>query len=794
MPPSSPSTLPSPRSARWTAFAPAAVALLFAGWCGTFYFGASAFGAIAAHLVLVGLGAAGVAVCAGAGADAGSDAGKGVASEARFDPLALGPAGRLLPAALLATVALAWWTSPVPRAGRVGLVLLPALLVLPPLFAICWSGGRRGLASRALAVAVAGVSLWGLVSWLVGPEPLPAEPLGHHLFFAAWIVTLLPLAALPLRETGPRRDLARGLGAAALLAGVAAVLATRSLAGGLALAVEGGLLLGTAGRRHALAGGLDRVSRSLRRWPFVWALAAVAVVLAIAALQSSADPSLRARLVYWRAGWAGVLERPWTGFGPGSTAWTLAAFLRPVPGVNPPGEVVGELHLLPLAVAYEIGVVGLALTLAIGWVFARRRFAALAPPDRRDGEERDGEGAGTRSPVADPELTLAAMTGLAGALVMGLATADWRIGALPVAVAIAAGAALAGSRRLEEVSLGGDVDGGTPGSAGPAGGSGPAKASSRSGGAGRWPALALALAFVCAAGIVLVPLDRAELAYERFVQSPDGVGSGATGPGGARQDRSAAALNDALRLDPTFPLYRFQAARWAWLSATAGPSTSRRQAAWQLAREALGAAGDARGVAALWLRGGAAAAAAGRRGIAATALETACGLDPLGALAPFSLMTVDSPLYRRDALGARALAAEPRLAAALFWRDRPQLLERALEALSAAEGIDAGWREQVVSQVRALSRQPMGPGSPPVASVALVVDGRAASSLSLHAFRRLPRRVALVPVPVIQPMAQALSSLPPATALPGTDPRLFPPTCTGPFSPQTLRKTLWKTW
>jgi hypothetical protein len=200
-------------------------------------------------------------------------------------------------------------------------------------------------------------------------------------------------------------------------------------------------------------------------------------------------------------------------------------------------------------------------------------------------------------------------------------------------------------------------------------------------------------------------------------------------------------------------------------------------------------------VAALWLRAGAAASAAGSPAIAAPAFELACSLDPLGAVAPFALLAVRSPLHRPEALGARALAAEPRLAAALYWEERPDLLEEVLATLEAAEGIEAGWREEVLRRAR---RLPRGPAAGPVAHVALVVDANPSGdlswgSLSLHTFRRLPRRVELVPIPVRRLGAEAMVGVPPATVLRSTDARLFPATCTGPFAPQILRKTLWKT-
>ncbi|MGD2114917.1 MAG: O-antigen ligase family protein [Acidobacteriota bacterium] len=736
--PSAPARAPALLSAL-----PAVFALLFAAWCGTFYLGASAAGAAVAHgLVLAG----GIAGCIVSGRRAG------IAGLA--DPLELGRAGRFLLWAALAAVVLSWWASPVPRAGWVGVTLLPAFLYLPAAVAAGFGqrGPGRGAAvgtvagPRALTVVVGGVSAWSLGRWLAGGSALPAEPLGQHLLLAAWVVTLLPLAALPVRErwvpSGPRSGVWSASGLVATALGVGAVLATRSVAGGLALVVEAavGLALVSRGGRGA--------RRGRARW-----LAGVLCGLALAAVVGGAvigarrgDPSFQARWVYWSAGWAGLRASPWTGYGPGSTAWTLAGSLRPVPGVNPPGEVVGELHLLPLAVAYELGWPGLALALAAAGVFAVRR-----------GRRITSGPSGADEPAA--ALAAAGLVGLAGAGVMGLATADWRVTALPVAAAVAAGAALAPRER--------------PARDGP-------RRLSRAG-------LALATLYALAACASLVPVDRAHWISERALADLDGRRP----PGAAGEPLHA--LDRALRLDPQMPLYRFHAARLRWLEGVRpdGPGPDGQgEDPGEAAREALQAAAKARGVAALWLRAGAAASAAGSPAVAAPAFELACSLDPLGAMAPFSLLAVGSPLHRSGSLGARALAAEPRLAAALFWEERPELLDAALDDLEAARGIDAGWREEMLRRVR---RLPRGPAAGPVARVALVVDGRASDSLSLHAFRRLPHRVELVPVPVRRRGAEALAGMPPATVMRGTEADLFPATCTGPFAPQMLRKTLWKT-
>src|SRR6185295_6970404 len=43
------------------------------------------------------------------------------------------------------------------------------------------------------------------------------------------------------------------------------------------------------------------------------------------------DPSAAARLVYLEAGMRGIAERPWLGWGPGATPWTLGPHLQPIP-------------------------------------------------------------------------------------------------------------------------------------------------------------------------------------------------------------------------------------------------------------------------------------------------------------------------------------------------------------------------------------------------------------------------------------------------------------------------------
>jgi O-antigen ligase len=439
-------------------FLPALLLALFGLWCGTFAWGATFPGWTAACVALLGS-------LLWAGAD-------------WKDPLRLGAAGRFLPLALWVAVAASGWASPVSRAGKVGVLLLPAFLLLPGVVARCWgreADRRQGL--RAIAAVVAAVSLWALIdAWVRGPRA--AMPLGHHNLLAAWLVILLPLAVAPVRERGAWRVL--GWTAGAL--GAAAILASRSLLGTAALVVEAGFALaalGPARRRRWMAAFLGLV-----------ALAGIAFqVPRLSRIATGEDLSARARAVYYEAAWEGLRERPILGWGPGSTAWTAAAFLDPVPGVRPAREVVGELHSLPLHLGYETGVTGLLLALATVVLFFWRRLSDLG-----------------NSP--DPLPITAGLIGLAGAGVAFLGTGALSVTALPVALAVAAGAA------IQE----------------------PARSSSLP-----------ARVYAVVAGLALLPIGLALWHYDRAI-------------GGDRGQRARTELTRAVQLDPGFPLYRMRLA------------------------------------------------------------------------------------------------------------------------------------------------------------------------------------------------------------------------------------------
>lgn len=442
-----------------TQFIPPLLLLLFGAWCGTFFGSASSWGSTAGILALLGTLA--------------------VVGSPWEDPLRLGRFGRLLPFALWLAVGASVYLSPVPRAGRMAFLMLPAFLLLPGAVARCWSREEdRRLGLRAVTVLVIGVSLWALIDYEVRDLPRVAMPLGQHNLLASWLVILLPLALLTAREPG----LWRWLGLLGGLLPAVTILATLSLAGNLALAAEAFLALIWLARSRRSAGLLVLLV-------LISVGGLVSQRTRIASILAGQDLSVQGRSVYYEGAWEGFRARPVLGWGPGSAAWTASAFFDPRPGVSPWGESVGELHSLPLHLAYEMGAVGLTIAALAGGVFFVRRLSGQS---------------------MDPALLSAGLLGLCGAAVASLGSAAFAVTALPVAVAVTAGATLSVQ---------------------------PEKA-----GGSRTPVLV----YVVATVLGLIPLEAARWSYDRAVA--------------ARPEDARVALTRAVRFDPSFPLYRMRLA------------------------------------------------------------------------------------------------------------------------------------------------------------------------------------------------------------------------------------------
>jgi hypothetical protein len=722
----------SAREAAWVGLVPALLQGLYAAWCGNLLGGATAAGSATAIGTLLVM----LAVFAGP----------------FRDPLRLGSGWSWAPLGLWIAVAASAWLSPVPRAGLEAVLLLPAYLCLPAAFARCWSDEMaRRLGARGLAAAVALLAAWSLAAdHLQGITAGVIAPLGHRPLLATWLATLLPLALLALRE----RTAWRWLGAAAGLLAVAAVavgrsqpvaadVPGRSLAGGAALACEALLAawwFARRGRRASrrIIGGLALAGAALAAFQ-------VQRVLLIAARQ---DPSALARLVYLRAGWQGWRERPWLGWGPGSVPWTAAWFLAPRPGINPWGEAVGELHSLPVHLAYETGALGLVSALAAGGAFARRRLL-----------ERRG--------AADPAWLAAGCVGLAGAGVASLGTAALAVSALPLALAAAAGAALAGGAPETVTTSAAPPPGRRPeppaGDLPPPPGSRltaspeaeppplgrrppPAEPPALAPIAARVAAPALrssraAGAFAVVAVLGLLAPQMARWHYDRAVEA---------GQAG-RPHAAASELAAAVRLDQAFPLYRMRLALFEASEAADHPAA---------AALALGAARDGQGIGLLWLVAGILGQADGEAW-ARAALEQGCALDPLSPYPPFYLMASAPGATAAPRLGARALMAEPRLMAATFWEGQEPVFRRALEEVRGWPGIDAGWK---LALLRAAPAPAARRGA--IVRLALAIDSASyTQATSLHLFRRLPWPTVWPLIMVRRDLVSSPGAPPPATSL-----------------------------
>jgi hypothetical protein len=295
-----------------------------------------------------------------------------------------------------------------------------------------------------------------------------------------------------------------------------------------------------------------------------------------------------------------------------------------------------------------------------------------------------------RAAAADERLLRASLVALLGGAVFTLGNAPLAVSALPAAAALVAGAALASGATASVDHRPGKL------------------------------AAVTVTAYVLLATLFLIPLDRAHLHYQRATTASD--------------DTSALReVTRAREIDPTFPLYRV---RSALLQAPLqGPSI-------EIAREARLAAEQAPGVAPFWL-------AAGTLGWKADepwapeALERAWRIDRLSGLVAFHLMRARAHRPEAIALGTHALLTEPRLAAAVYWEEQPELWESVIEEIHTRT-------PKIGPSLAPLVRErPTPPESDEsVVLLALTLDEVPAVSFSLYAFRRSPWPATLARVPL----------------------------------------------
>ena len=725
-----------------------------------------------------------------------------------LDPLAVGggawPWWPAVPGALWLIVLLSWIQSPVGRAGEA-----VVLFLLPAAWAAAGIGRLLG-SEPAVRTALAGCAVVGVAAstWALAMQPLHEEgraalPIGHHNQLALVLVAILPPAVLGAwRSAGPdRRRLRQG---AALFVGAVLVwtlAATGSMSGLAALVVQvvaaaAWILWRNRGRRllrplpgapasppAAAAGGReDRAAERRPNWAgAILALVSLAAGLTLATAWAGSrldvpgplgrlgavlrieDPSLLARRTYAEAAASGFAERPLLGWGPGSTSWTLANHWRPAPGVHPPGEVVTDAHSLLAQAPYELGIAASVLLLLLAARYGRARLGELS--DRR---------------ARDPELLASALLGLTGAgvcLVFGVFAV---VTAVPAALILNLGLASAARRRPpapagEDAVERGRATLGAPAPP-PAGCAGlltrcrrrrpGVRAAKRRHSA--WWRRGLRIAFhlwLVAALAWTWQRTSAARSYELAVATEtdlrevvrDGQAAAAVGATPAIPGEAAGGSTDLLRTaaasDPSFPLYQARLDPWT-------------------AAEAAG------GLAPLWLLAGVDQSIdVGRRRLA---LERACDLDPLSALAPFELMSLEREAGaaatdpRVAARAARAILAEPLLLAAAAFEGDPDLRAELHRRIQSWPALPPGWLAAFEELWFGLDWSNGNEGSPrDVLSVD--ADGRPAVSFSLFAFRRQPWPLSIGAVPLRSHRLDFVVAhdLPAVTRLPQTAPEPF---------------------
>ncbi len=212
-------------------------------------------------------------------------------------------------------------------------------------------------------------------------------------------------------------------------------------------------------------------------------------------------------------------------------------------------------------------------------------------------------------------------------------------------------------------------------------------------------------------------------------------------------------LRMAAASDPSFPLYQARFDPWA-------------------------AAGAADGLAPLWLLAGVEQGIdTGRRRLA---LERACDLDPLSALAPFELMRLEREAGtavtdpRVAARAARAVLAEPLLLAAAAFEGDPDLRAEVHRRIQSWPGLPPGWLAAFEELWFGLDWSNGGEGAP-LDVLSVDADGRPAVSLSLFAFRRPPWPLSIGAVPLRSHRLDFVADhdLPAVTRLPETAPEPF---------------------
>jgi len=226
-------------------------------------------------------------------------------------------------------------------------------------------------------VAVSAVvicALVGIVLMFVKHDDELVYPLGSKILMAGLLTLAIPLATGRLRtlfRSDPNRPVLKLLWVSSALILAATLILTRSAIAIVLLpfALVLPLVLDNP-RRGQVAAALGLTVAILGAALYFGGSGPLAGVGSLARVRSliqggsDSTQSWDNRLRYWSGALPAIAERPLVGRGSGQVGVTYPPFRIQRAGYAPPGEVVSDLHSVPLQWAFEFGFIGLTLRVA----------------------------------------------------------------------------------------------------------------------------------------------------------------------------------------------------------------------------------------------------------------------------------------------------------------------------------------------------------------------------------------------------------------------------------------------